>query len=164
MSNKKETENEQQGNSVQNGGTDTTAEAEKIISQAKADAAEILAEAKAEREKAEKLLADAKAEAAKAEEAAKSAALTAAEPASKPASRGDELVPVRLFRDNGKYKDDVFVAVNGERVQIRRGETVLIKRKFAEVLERSMNQDAATAALIEQESSRYASEAQARGL
>lgn len=77
---------------------------------------------------------------------------------------GEELVPVRLFKDNDKYKDDVFVAVNGERIQIRRGETVMIKKKFADVLQQSMDQDTATANLIDAESSRYQAEAKARGL
>ena len=74
---------------------------------------------------------------------------------------GDELVSIRLFKDNDKYKDDVFVAVNGERVQIKRGETVQIKRKFADVLEQSMKQDTATANMIERESSAYARQAAA---
>lgn len=77
---------------------------------------------------------------------------------------GEELVPVRLFKDNDRYKDDVFVAVNGERVQIKRGETVYVKKKFADVLQQSMDQDTATAKLIDDESSRYQSEAKARGL
>lgn len=77
---------------------------------------------------------------------------------------GEELVPIRLFKDGDKYKDDVFVAVNGERIQIRRGERVLVKRKFADVLEQSMQQDMATASLIDRESSQYEEEAKARGL
>lgn len=60
----------------------------------------------------------------------------------------NELVPFYLFRDNDKYKDDVFVAVNGEGCQIQRGAQVMIKRKFAEVLQRSMDQDNRTARLI----------------
>lgn len=67
----------------------------------------------------------------------------------------EDMVSIRLFKDNNKYKDDVFVAVNGERVQIRRGDTVKIKRKFAEVLENSMRQDMLTANLIEKESSDF---------
>lgn len=60
----------------------------------------------------------------------------------------EELVPFYLFRDNDKYKDDVFVAVNGEGCQIQRGKQVMIKRKFAEVLQSSMDQDQKTAELI----------------
>ena len=76
----------------------------------------------------------------------------------KPATKNknvEDMVSIRLFKDNNKYKDDVFVAVNGERVQIRRGDTVKIKRKFAEVLENSMRQDMLTANLIEKESSDF---------
>lgn len=53
---------------------------------------------------------------------------------------GDELVEVELFKDGGKYKNDVFVSVNNEHIQIKRGERVKIKRKFAEVLENSERQ------------------------
>ena len=74
---------------------------------------------------------------------------------------GEELVSIRLFRDNDKYKDDVFVAVNGEAIQIKRGETVKIKRKFADVLEHSMRQDTATANMIERESAEYEAKAAA---
>lgn len=71
----------------------------------------------------------------------------------------EELVSVHLFKDNDKYKDAVFVAVNGERVLIKRGESVLVKRKFADVLEQSMKQDTDTANMIERESSRYEAKA-----
>ncbi|MBQ1271465.1 MAG: hypothetical protein IIW34_08750 [Clostridia bacterium] len=60
----------------------------------------------------------------------------------------EEYVPVRLFKDKEKYSDDVFVAVNGEGCLIRRGETVMIKRKFAEVLEQSDRQDLYAAGLM----------------
>lgn len=119
---------------------DVNAEAERIIAQAKAEADAIIAAAKKEAKKA-----------------AKTEKASAVPP-------GEELVSIRLFKDNDKYKDDVFAAVNGERVQIRRGETVMIKRKFADVLEQSMKQDMATAGLIERESNKYDEEAKARGL
>ena len=72
-----------------------------------------------------------------------------------------EKVPIELFKDNGKYKGDVLVCVNGERLLIQRGKRVEIPRKFALVLEESAKQDAATANLIESESSRYEAEAAA---
>ncbi|OUQ82459.1 hypothetical protein B5E43_01270 [Flavonifractor sp. An100] len=72
------------------------------------------------------------------------------------------MVSIQLFKDNDKYKDDVFAAVNGERVQIKRGERVQIKRKFADVLEQSMRQDTATANMIERQSAEY--EAKAKSL
>ena len=67
--------------------------------------------------------------------------------------RGEELIEVKLFKDNNKYKDDVFVQVNGENVQIKRGERVKIKRKFAEVLDNSDMQDYETSKLIERKTS-----------
>ncbi len=68
----------------------------------------------------------------------------------------NELVEVKLFRDNNKYKDDMFVCVNGENCQIRRGERVMIKRKFADVLDKSDAQDYETSMLIEKKSNEFA--------
>lgn len=68
----------------------------------------------------------------------------------------EELVDVKLFKDNNKYKDDVYVAVNGENCVIKRGEKVKIKRKFAEVLDNSDLQDYETSLLIEKKSSEFA--------
>lgn len=62
----------------------------------------------------------------------------------------EEYVEIKLFKDNDKYKDDVYVAVNGENCVIKRGERVKIKRKFAEVLDHSEHQDYETSKLIEQ--------------
>lgn len=90
---------------------------------------------------------------AKTKQAAAQAAAEAQ--AEAPVEAGEELVSVRLFKDNDKYKGDVFVAVNGQSVLIRRGERVKIKKKFAEVLEQSLDQDQRTAGLIERESRAY---------
>ena len=68
----------------------------------------------------------------------------------------NELVEVRLFKDNNKYRDDVYVSVNGENCAIKRGETVKIKRKFAAVLDNSDLQDYETSKLIEQKSNEFA--------
>lgn len=105
-------------------------EARKIVDNAKAAAAEIVAPAK------EKSASDE-------EKAARKAYM-------------EELVEVKLFRDTGKYKDDVFVAVNGENCVIKRGERVQIKRKFAEVLDNSDRQDYETSKLIEAKSREFA--------
>ena len=75
--------------------------------------------------------------------------------------RGEEPVEVKLFKDNGKYKGDVLVCVNGERFLIKRGVRVEVPRYVALVLEESAKQDTATANLIESESSRYEAEAAA---
>ena len=63
---------------------------------------------------------------------------------------------VRLFRDNGSYKEDKVVTVNGE--------TVRIPRRFALVLAQGEAQDARTGALIERETARFAAESGALGL
>nr|DAL16299.1 MAG TPA_asm: hypothetical protein [Caudoviricetes sp.] len=87
-----------------------------------------------------------------------------AEAEAKEKARLEEKVPARLFKDNDRYKDDVYVCVNGERLLIKRGENVEIPRKFALVLEQSAQQDTATANLIEQKSTAFAAEAAAHNV
>lgn len=108
--------------------------------------AKMLAEAEAAKAEAMKLVEEARAAAGakSAEEEAK------AKKAAEHAAYMEEYVEVKLFKDNDKYKDDVFVAVNGENCVIKRGERVKIKRKFAEVLDHSEHQDYETSKLIEQ--------------
>ena len=92
-------------------------------------------------------------------EAGKKTGVVSAERAAELAAdkaRGEELVEIKLFKDTGKYKDDVFVACNGEAIAIKRGERVKIKRKFAEILDNSEHQDYETAQLIEQKSGEWA--------
>ena len=67
----------------------------------------------------------------------------------------NEYVAVKLFRDNDRYRDDVYVAVNGRNCVIKRGEWVKVKRKFALVLDQSEIQDMKTAELLEAEQNRY---------
>lgn len=52
----------------------------------------------------------------------------------------NEKVTVKLFKDNGKYKDDVFVAVNGIGMIVPRGVEVKIPRKYAIALANSEKQ------------------------
>ena len=59
------------------------------------------------------------------------------------------LVEIELFRDNKDYKDNVFVAVNGESCVIARGKKVKVKKKFADVIYQSMRQDIKTAKLMD---------------
>lgn len=104
----------------------------------------------------QKMLEDAKAEAAKIVEEAKASVAQKTVSAEEKAAMDaywNEYVEVKLFKDNGRYSDDVFVSVNGETCLIKRGERVRIKRKFAEVLDASDVQDYETAKLIERESS-----------
>lgn len=63
-------------------------------------------------------------------------------------ARGEERVEIELFAGEGKYSEPVFVAVNGETCRIQRGVPVHVKRKFVDVLNRSMMQDAHTVRLI----------------
>ena len=67
----------------------------------------------------------------------------------------NEYVAVKLFRDNDRYKDDVYVAVNGHNCLIKRGEWVKVKRKFALVLDQSEIQDMQTAEYLEAEQARF---------
>lgn len=114
-----------------------------VMNDVQKQVADMLAQAKAE---AQRIVNDAKAavEGKKTEEEAKKA-----EEAKKLADYMEEYVEVYLFKDNNKYKDDVFVAVNGENCVIKRGERVKVKRKFAEVLDHSAHQDYETSKLIE---------------
>ena len=70
----------------------------------------------------------------------------------------NEYVSVKLFRDNDKYKDDVYVAVNGKNCIIKRGEWVNIRRKFALVLDQSEIQDMKTAEYLEAEQKKFMEE------
>ena len=63
---------------------------------------------------------------------------------------GDTLVPYRLFKDNDRYTDDVFVSVNNERILVKRGVDVMIKKKFADVLDQSQMQDGKTSDFIDE--------------
>lgn len=67
----------------------------------------------------------------------------------------NEYVEVKLFKDNDKYKDDVYVAINGKNCVIRRGEWTRIRRKFALLLDQSEIQDLRTAELMADESERF---------
>ena len=58
---------------------------------------------------------------------------------------GEKMVKIHLFKDNGRYKDPVFVGVNGKSWQIQRGVDVEVPESVAEVLEHSMQQDGVAA-------------------
>ena len=76
----------------------------------------------------------------------------------------NEYVEVRLFKDNEKYKDDVYVAINGKNCVIRRGVWTRIRRKFALLLDQSEIQDLRTAELMEREAGRFADESRRRSV
>ena len=115
---------------------DVTKQVEAMLAQAKAEAEKIVADAKAS------VSGELTEEQKKANEQRK--------------EYWNESVKVKLFRDNNKYKDDVFVSVNGENCVIKRGIDVEIKRKFAAVLDNSDLQDYETSLLIEKKSNEFA--------
>ena len=61
----------------------------------------------------------------------------------------DGMVSIRLFSDNGRYKGDLFVSVNGVNYQIKRGVTVKVPPEVAEIIQHSEEQDAQSAARLE---------------
>lgn len=69
-------------------------------------------------------------------------------------ARNEEYVEVDLFRDNAKYKDDVYVAVGNENCVIKRGMKVRVKRKFALAIEESLREDFRVAEVIRRETER----------
>lgn len=75
-----------------------------------------------------------------------------------------EKVPIKLFKDSGKYQDDVFVAVNGVGYLIQRGVEVEVPRYVAEVLAQSMEQDQQAADFMALKAGEFAAESRARGL
>lgn len=82
---------------------------------------------------------------------------TIAGPTEEELKKAREKVSVELFKDNNLYKDDVYVAVNGENIKIKRGKRVEIDRMFKEVLDNSRRQDAASADLNEKLQDEYES-------
>ena len=66
-----------------------------------------------------------------------------------------ELVPFTAFKDDDKYKDDIYVAVNGHRFQIKRGEEVMIPRYVYNVLIQSQQQDKSTYKYMEQKANEF---------
>lgn len=72
-----------------------------------------------------------------------------------PVESPHDIVSVRLFKDSGRYADDVTVGVNGKIFRIQRGVEVKVPRYVAEVLEQSDRQDIMTAQLIDAKKNEY---------
>lgn len=100
---------------------DVQAQIAQMLEQAKADAAKIVADAKAS---VGGEMTEEQKKAAEEEEA-----------------YYNEMVEIELFKDSGKYKDDVFAAVNGVGIVIPRGKKVKVKRKYALLIENSLKQN-----------------------
>lgn len=104
---------------------------------------------------AQDIVEKAKAEAAAILEAARAEAAAMAPEAVSPTPPAGKTVRIKLPKDNYRYKDDVFVGVNGKGWLIKRGIPVEVPEIVAEVLEQSALQDESTAMLIERESAKY---------
>jgi len=61
----------------------------------------------------------------------------------------NERVPVQLFKDEGKYRDDVFISVNDKTYRIQRGKTVYVPRFVAIQLENNHRQEMETVNLMD---------------
>lgn len=76
-------------------------------------------------------------------------------------ARMSEPVPVMLFKDNDKYKDDLFVGWNGTGYRIKRGITVMVPRAVANIVQQQLDQDNSTAQLITAQAEKFAEEVKA---
>ena len=70
-----------------------------------------------------------------------------------PTLKPTDRVKIKLFKGSGKYSGDETVIVNGKSYKIQRGVEVEVPLSVYEVLQNSMEQDIATANMIERESS-----------
>ena len=64
-------------------------------------------------------------------------------------------VTIKLFKDNGRYRDDVYVAVNDRSFLIKRGVEVTVPRFIEQALKNSLSQDEYVASLVEKLQSDY---------
>lgn len=70
--------------------------------------------------------------------------------------RMNEKVPLKLFKDNGKYKDDLVVQLAGVAYQIKRGVNVMVPRTVYDIVRRSELQDQHTANMLDALQEKYA--------
>ena len=71
-------------------------------------------------------------------------------------------VKIRLFKDAGKYKDDMVVGLNGRIYKIQRGVDVEVPWAVAEIIRESLEQDQATAELIMREEQHFIDDVEKR--
>lgn len=60
-----------------------------------------------------------------------------------------EMVTIKLFRDNNRYKEPLYVSVNDYSAQIQRGVSVQVPYFVAKHIEEMNAQDEATAMMLE---------------
>ncbi len=77
------------------------------------------------------------------------------EPIEKSEVQDEDLVEIELFKDNGEYKDDFTVGINGKMYKIKRGVKVKVPKAVHEVIIRSVEADKKTASLIESLTKKY---------
>jgi len=75
----------------------------------------------------------------------------------------EEEVEIQLFKDTGKYKEDLFVAINGIGMTIPRGRPVKIKRKYWLVIKDSLEQDMRTAEMVDRKAAEFEAKTKALG-
>lgn len=69
--------------------------------------------------------------------------------------RMNDKVEITLFKDTGKYSEDVTVTINGVTYQIQRGVPVEVPRYVADIIRQSEKQDLHTANMIQKLTSEY---------
>lgn len=69
-----------------------------------------------------------------------------------------ELVRVKYFKDNGRYKDDITVGYNGRMYKVQRGVYVEIPRVVDEIIQQSFAQDLHSAEYQERLQNEYLEE------
>ena len=122
-----------------------TAKAKKEAEAAKKEVAKLKKEAEAAKKEAEAEALRGEQETEGFGEGGPQSPLTSADSASDPMRR----VPIRLFKDNNKYKEPLYVSVNGYNAQIQRGVVVEVPFYVAKHIEEMQQQDENTAAMIE---------------
>lgn len=80
------------------------------------------------------------------------------------AKKEEKMVTVHLIKDGYRYKDDVFVGVNGKTYLIQRGKDVKVPEAVAKVLADSQHQDEMTNQMMESLSGQYDEEATKLGV
>ncbi len=71
------------------------------------------------------------------------------DPAMTPAKWLEQRIPFKAIKDNGDYKDDLVVIVNGQRFQIQRGKVVMIPRKVYLAIDAAERQMAEYSELVQ---------------
>ena len=66
------------------------------------------------------------------------------------AAKKEKMVKIRLFKDSNKYKNDLFVGVNGRTFLIKRGVEVEVPESVARVIEDAQAQEIEAMCVMEE--------------